>query len=135
MRLAPRLLSTAVLGLAVVASALAQAPSAPSAAIPLARYIPSADLFAYVEFQGVDAHADAWKATAASKILNDTTTGAMLEDIFSQAFNAQIAKLAPRARRSTSSTAFRSSSTSPSRASWSASARARRPRAVPSARS
>ncbi len=95
MRLTPRLLATTVLSLAVVATALAQAPSSPSAAIPLAKYIPKGDLFAYIEFQGIDAHADAWKATAASKVLNDTTTGAMLEDILSQMFSAQVAKLAP----------------------------------------
>ena len=55
---------------------------------PLARYFPAEDLVAYVEFDGIDAHADAWKKTAASKILNETTTGAMLESVARQLFSA-----------------------------------------------
>ena len=49
-----------------------------------AKYVPSQDLIGYLEWDGLDAHADAWKKTAASKVLNETTTGAMLEEIISQ---------------------------------------------------
>jgi len=51
---------------------------------PLSRYVPRDNLIFYVEFDGLDAHADAWRKTAAYKILNDTPTGAMLEDLFVQ---------------------------------------------------
>src|SRR5262249_47190543 len=33
----------------------------------------------YAEFDGLDAHRDAWMKTAAYRLLNETTTGAMLE--------------------------------------------------------
>ncbi len=51
---------------------------------PLARYVPRQDLLAYLEFDGLDAHADAWKKSAAYKLLNDTKLGALLEDLASQ---------------------------------------------------
>ena len=51
---------------------------------PLARYAPKDDVIAYIEFDGLDAHSDAWRKTAAYKILNTTTAGAMLEDVFAQ---------------------------------------------------
>jgi hypothetical protein len=64
--------------------ARAQAPSKPDTA-PLARYLPRTEnLVVLVEFDGLDAHSDAWKATAACKVLNETTTGAMLEDLITQ---------------------------------------------------
>ncbi len=67
-------------------AALALAFSAARAEGPpaLARYIPRDDLVGYAEFDGLDAHADAWKRTAAAQILGDTTTGAMLEAILVQ---------------------------------------------------
>lgn len=68
--------------LAIAATAPGQAPS--GSPPPLARYIPRENLVAYIEFDGLDAHADAWRKTAAYKILNNTSTGAMLEDIFVQ---------------------------------------------------
>ncbi len=49
-----------------------------------AKYVPSQDLIGYLEWDGLDAHADAWKKTAASRVLNETTTGAMFEQIISQ---------------------------------------------------
>lgn len=81
--------------LAAAAELRAQAPAPPAApaaaatsTAPLARYVPRTDrLYVLVEFDGLDAHADAWKATAAYKILNDTTTGAMLEDLVTQIVN------------------------------------------------
>ncbi|WP_422923577.1 DUF1559 domain-containing protein [Singulisphaera sp. PoT] len=47
----------------------------------LARYFPKADLVAYLEFEGLDAHADAWRKTSVYKILNETTTGPMLRSL------------------------------------------------------
>ena len=54
-------------------------------AAPLARYVPLKDLLAYLEFDGLDAHADAWHASAAYKLLNDTKLGTLLEDLALQA--------------------------------------------------
>ena len=51
---------------------------------PLARYIPAEGLAALVEHDGLGAHPEAWKASAAYKMLNETTLGAMLEDILAQ---------------------------------------------------
>ncbi|MGP0065542.1 MAG: DUF1559 domain-containing protein [Isosphaeraceae bacterium] len=64
--------------LAVPASA--QQPEAE----PLARYFPAEGLAILFEHQGLDAHPDAWKGTAAYKMLNETSLGAMLEDIATQ---------------------------------------------------
>jgi hypothetical protein len=55
---------------------------------PLARYFPSKDLVAYVEFDGIDAHAGAWKKTAAARIFEETATGAMMEKVASQILEA-----------------------------------------------
>ena len=38
----------------------------------------------YAEFDGLDAHRDAWRRTAAYRVLNETTTGAMLEQTLSR---------------------------------------------------
>lgn len=48
---------------------------------PLSRFFPRQDLIVYAEFDGLDAHADLWRKTAAYRLLNETTTGAMLEDL------------------------------------------------------
>jgi prepilin-type processing-associated H-X9-DG protein len=58
--------------------------AAPAKAGSLARFFPREDLVVYAEFDGVDAHAAAWKRTAAYRLLNETTTGAMLETIVTQ---------------------------------------------------
>jgi prepilin-type processing-associated H-X9-DG protein len=50
----------------------------------LARYFPRQDLVVYAEFEGLDAHTDLWRKTAAYRLLNETTTGAMLEDLIAQ---------------------------------------------------
>ena len=47
--------------------------------LPLARYFSSQDLVVYLEFDGIDRHDAAWRKTAASRLINDTTTGAMYE--------------------------------------------------------
>ena len=56
----------------------------PAAATPLARYFPKDNLIFYVEFSGLDAHADAWNKTAAYKILTETPLGEMLEAVGAQ---------------------------------------------------
>ena len=47
-------------------------------------YFPAEGLAILFEHQGLDAHPDAWKGTAAYKMLNETSLGAMLEDIATQ---------------------------------------------------
>ena len=81
------LLILGVLGIALTLSlsprsALGQEPGSDSGS--LARYVPKDNVVAYVEFQGLDAHADAWKKTAAYKILSETPTGEMLETVIAQ---------------------------------------------------
>src|SRR5262249_30998782 len=44
--------------------------------------------FFYLEFDGLDAHQDAWKKSAAYKLLNDTKLGALIEDLVGQAIEA-----------------------------------------------
>ena len=46
-----------------------------------ARHVPRKDLLAYLEFEGLDAHANAWRASAAYKLLSDTKLGPVLEDL------------------------------------------------------
>jgi hypothetical protein len=60
------------------------AKAAGSQAASLARYVPSQNLMFYLEFDGVDAHATAWRASAAYKLLNDTKLGPLVEDLASQ---------------------------------------------------
>jgi Protein of unknown function (DUF1559) len=48
---------------------------------PLSRHLPQRDLLAYLEFDGFDAHADAWRASAIYKLLNETHLGSVLEDL------------------------------------------------------
>jgi hypothetical protein len=92
----------ALAGLLAPAGPLAQTTTAPSATtnqapatatttpaaepnlVPLGRFVPKDNLILYVEFAGLDAHPDAWKNTAACKMLNDTPLGAMLEAVASQ---------------------------------------------------
>src|SRR5689334_11848169 len=71
------LFGVSVAGLA--AAAAAQEPAKPTGPPPLARYFPRQDLVVYMEFDGLDAHRDAWKKTATYRVLTETTTGAMLE--------------------------------------------------------
>jgi prepilin-type processing-associated H-X9-DG protein len=71
-------LIVASLGLVVPPRALAQ-DHAPGRRDALARYFPRQDLVAYAEFDGLDAHRDLWTKTAAYRLFNETTTGAMYE--------------------------------------------------------
>lgn len=57
----------------------------------LARYVPQQKLAMYLEFEGLDAHPDAWHATAAYRILTETKMGALLEDLARQGIEMAIA--------------------------------------------
>ena len=72
-----------------------KAPAAQSSASSLARYVPRQDLFVYLEFQGLDAHADAWRKSAAYKLLNDTKLGSLLEDLATQGIEMYQSSLPP----------------------------------------
>ncbi len=73
-----------LLALAAVAGRPAPALAADGSPPSLARYVPKDGLVGYVEFDGLDAHADAWHKSAAYKALNETTLGALLEDLLRQ---------------------------------------------------
>ena len=51
----------------------------------LASYVPREDLLLYLEFKGLEAQAEAWQKTAASRLLSETKLGALLEDMAIQA--------------------------------------------------
>jgi prepilin-type processing-associated H-X9-DG protein len=68
----------------LLASAGAQAQENAGQLQPLARYLPAEGLGALVEHNGLDARPDAWRATALYRMLNETSLGAMLEDIAAQ---------------------------------------------------
>jgi prepilin-type processing-associated H-X9-DG protein len=81
----PRHLRCSILGAAVLsvflntlASAQEKAPES------LARYVPADGLALLFEHNGLDARPEAWRGTAAYKMLNETSLGAMLEDIATQ---------------------------------------------------
>jgi hypothetical protein len=61
------------------------APAAAPAPASLANYVPGKGLAVLVESPGLASQAAAWRNTAAYKILNNTSTGAMLEDAIAQA--------------------------------------------------
>jgi hypothetical protein len=52
--------------------------------VPLGRFVPKEDLFFYYEFAGLNAHNEAWRKTAACKMLYDTPLGGMLEEASTQ---------------------------------------------------
>jgi prepilin-type processing-associated H-X9-DG protein len=63
---------------------LLAAPAPGQEAASGAKAIPAEDLAVLVEFDGLDAHADAWKQSATYRLLNETTAGTMLEDLIGQ---------------------------------------------------
>jgi len=80
--------------LAAPGFALAQAfrkPAAPADLRPLARYVPRDNLVLYLGTEGLNTQPDAWKKTAAYKLLNETSLGVMLEDMVSQASGQALA--------------------------------------------
>ena len=73
--------------LVVVGWVLIAAVGTASAAEPVAspsRLLPKKGLVAYLEYDGLDAHAAAWKASAAGEIFNDTPAGSMLAELARQ---------------------------------------------------
>ena len=68
----------------VLLLATARAAIADDPAKPLARFVPAEKLSAYVEYDGLDAHAAAWKATTAYALLRDTPAGATTADVVRQ---------------------------------------------------
>ena len=77
------------LGLAgLVLSVQAQEPAAME--YSPASLIPAENLLLYAEFDGLDAHAEAWHKTAAYRLLTETSTGAMLEDLIVQALSTSL---------------------------------------------
>jgi prepilin-type processing-associated H-X9-DG protein len=62
----------------------AAGPGVGAARASLARYVPKPDLIYYAEFEGVEAHVDAWKRSAAYRLLNETKLGALVEDLARQ---------------------------------------------------
>ncbi len=86
-------LCRALILLAILAApALAPGAEPP---VPLARYFPKQDLAVLAEFDGLDAHDAAWRKTAASRLLNETDTGAMLENLFMQVFRRVLSLSSP----------------------------------------
>jgi hypothetical protein len=57
------------------------------------RYIPARGLVAYLEYEGLDAHARAWEATAAHDMLVKNSAGAMLTEVFKQWTSSSIKEL------------------------------------------
>lgn len=91
LRSSPRL-AAALAGLALVASLPTAASRAQTAAAakPAAAPLPPIDgatvagrdkLVLFVEFDGLDAHEDGWRKTAAARMLSDTPLGTMLEEV------------------------------------------------------
>jgi len=62
-------------------AAKADAPAAAPAPPPGPAYAAREKLIAYVEFDGLDAHEEGWRKTAAFRMLNDTPLGGMLEEV------------------------------------------------------
>ena len=67
-------------------------PARGQSLLPLGRFIPADDLALYVEFDGLNAHAGAWRKTVAYKLLNETKLGVMLEDLGNQALGEILAQ-------------------------------------------
>ena len=73
---------------------LALMVSTTRAAESLARYAPGDNLVALFEFDGLDAHRDAWGKTAAWRALHETKLGELIRDVAGQVFdNVQKAAL------------------------------------------
>ncbi|WP_406697665.1 DUF1559 domain-containing protein [Singulisphaera sp. Ch08] len=80
--------AAAIVGL-TSATSNAQSQAAPPNTAPqksqsLARYVPGEGLILLIDHEGFEAQSDAWKGTAAFKMLTDTTLGAMFENIAAQ---------------------------------------------------
>src|SRR5208283_5049993 len=102
----PALALTLLGGFGAATVVRAQAPPAGSASettaaaqpaatsdTPLARFVPRDNLIFYVDFDGLDAHAEAWQKTAAYKMLNQTPLGVMLEEVAAQLLDKALESL------------------------------------------
>ncbi len=61
------------------------------------QFIPADALIAYIEFDGIDAHFDAWNATAAHGLLVKTTAGSMMTELARQVLD-RFLKVVPEAK-------------------------------------
>jgi prepilin-type processing-associated H-X9-DG protein len=95
MRLSPRAVAfVAALAVATLSMGTARAQEGAKPA-PLARFFPPKEIIAYAEFDGLDAHGAAWKKTATYKLLTETSTGAMLDALATQAIGSLLAAAPP----------------------------------------
>jgi prepilin-type processing-associated H-X9-DG protein len=76
----------------IESTASGQADAKPGGPLPLARYFPRQDLVVYAEFDGLDAHRDAWTRTAAYRLLNETTTAELYEKSVSRLLDLVLSK-------------------------------------------
>ncbi len=72
------------LGLLAISHILARAPVAAEPSPSPHRFIPAKDLVAYLEYEGLDAHSGAWKASAAHGILVEGHAGSMMSELARQ---------------------------------------------------
>ncbi len=79
------------LGLAVAAFAYWREGGDPAPPQVLAHYFPRQDLVVYAEFAGLDQERDAWTKTAAYKLWNETTTGALYEQTIARLVDTLVA--------------------------------------------
>ena len=82
--LALTIVASLLTALSAGARAQATKKAAPPDNRPLARYVYRDNLVIYAGSEGLDAQAEAWQKTAAYKLLNETSLGAMLEDLTAQ---------------------------------------------------
>ncbi len=54
------------------------------AGLPLSRLVPARGVYCYLEYEGLEAHTDAWQATAAFEMLGRTAAGAIMSDVTRQ---------------------------------------------------
>ncbi|QEH35407.1 hypothetical protein OJF2_39590 [Aquisphaera giovannonii] len=81
------------LGLLCAALGAGRAQAQPPAG-KLSRFIPAQGLSLYLEYDGLESHAGAWKATSAWQILNETPAGGLMADAARQTFD-QLRRLHP----------------------------------------
>lgn len=73
-----------------VARAQQERPKTPVATVSrpsLANFVPRQDLILYLEYQGLDTHAEAWRKTAAYRLVSETKFGTLLEDMAIQSID------------------------------------------------
>ena len=83
-RFLPRSARPGLLGTLVLIAMLAAAARSAEPDRAPRRYFPARALIAYIEYEGLDAHARAWEATAAHDLLVKTPAGSMFADLFRQ---------------------------------------------------